>query len=49
MIFIIFNKQINQRKIENLRIWLKEDDYLKNVYPYDKVLLNKVLEDGILT
>lgn len=48
---IICNQQINQKEIENLRIWLKENDYLKDVYPYDKVLLevNKVLEDGILT
>lgn len=48
---IVCNQKINQNEIENLKIWLKQNDYLKDVYPYDKVLLevNKVLEDGILT
>ena len=48
---IICNKKVNQKEIDNLNIWLKQNDYLKDVYPYDKVLLevNKVLEDGILT
>ncbi len=48
---IICNQKVNQKEIENLKIWLKENKYLKDVYPYDKVLLevNKVLEDGILT
>lgn len=48
---IICNEKINQREIDNLRNWLKEHDYLKDVYPYDKVLLevNKVLEDGVLS
>ncbi len=47
---IICNKKVNQKEINNLNIWLKQNDYLKDVYPYDKVLLevNKVLEDGIL-
>lgn len=48
---IVCNQKVNQKEIENLNIWLRQNDYLKDVYPYDKVLLevNKVLEDGILT
>lgn len=48
---IVCNRKVNQKEIENLKIWLKQNDYLKDVYPYDKVLLevNKVLEDGVLT
>ena len=48
---ILKNNVKTRKEIENLKIWLKENDYLKDVYPYDKVLLevNKVLEDGILT
>ena len=48
---IVCNKQINQKEIDNLKVWLEQNDYLKDVYPYDKVLLevNKVLEDKILT
>ena len=48
---IVCNQKVNQKEIDNLNIWLKQNDYLKDVYPYDKVLLevSKVLEDGILT
>lgn len=48
---IVCNQKVNQKEINSLNIWLKQNDYLKDVYPYDKVLLevNKVLEDGILT
>ena len=48
---IVCNQKVDQKEIENLNIWLRQNDYLKDVYPYDKVLLevNKVLEDGILT
>lgn len=48
---IVCNQKVNQKEIENLNIWLKQNDYLKDVYPYDKVLLevNKVLEDEVLT
>lgn len=48
---IVCNQKVNQKEIENLNIWLRQNDYLKDVYPYDKVLLevNKVLEEGILT
>lgn len=48
---IVCNQEVNQKEIENLSIWLKQNDYLKDVYPYDKVLLEvgKVLEDGVLT
>ena len=48
---IVCNQKINQIEIENLKNWLERHDYLKDVYPYDKVFLevNKVLKDGILT
>lgn len=48
---IVCNQKVNQKEIDSLNIWLKQNDYLKDVYPYDKVLLEigKVLEDGILT
>lgn len=48
---IVCNERINQKEIDNLKIWLEQHDYLKDVYPYDKVLLevNKVLEDEVLT
>ena len=48
---IVCNQKVNQKEIDNLNIWLKQNDYLKDVYPYDKVLLevNKVLEDKVLT
>lgn len=48
---IVCDQKVNQKEIENLNAWLKQNDYLKDVYPYDKVLLevSKVLEDRILT
>lgn len=48
---ITCNQKVNQKEIDSLNIWLKQNDYLKDVYPYDKVLLevSKVLEDGVLT
>lgn len=48
---IVCNEKVNQKEIEGLSLWLKQNDYLKDVYPYDKVLLevSKVLDDGILT
>ncbi len=48
---IVCNQKVNQKEIDNLNIWLKQNDYLKDVYPYDKVLLevSMVLEDGVLT
>lgn len=48
---IVCDQKVNQKEIENLNAWLKQNDYLKYVYPYDKVLLevSKVLEDRILT
>lgn len=48
---IICNQKINEKEIKNLKIWLEQHDYLKDVYPYDKILLevSKVLEDEILT
>lgn len=48
---IVCNQKVNQKEIDNLNVWLKQNDYLKDVYPYDKVLLevSKVLEDEVLT
>lgn len=48
---IICDQKVSQKEIDSLNIWLKQNDYLKDVYPYDKVLLevSKVLEDGVLT
>lgn len=45
------DKKIVIEEISNLRKWLMSNEYLKGVYPYDKVLLivNEVLADGILT
>lgn len=47
---IVCDNIINIEEIELLSDWLKNNDYLTDVYPYDKVLLivNKVLEDGVL-
>ena len=48
---ITYNQEVNQKELESLKMWLKQNDYLKDIYPYDKVFLevNKVLEDGKLT
>lgn len=48
---IVCNQRVNQKEIDSLNIWLKQNDYLKDVYPYDKVLseVSKVLEDEVLT
>lgn len=48
---IVCNQEVNQKEVESLSTWLKQNDYLKDVYPYDKVLLevNRVLEDDVLT
>ncbi len=48
---IVCNQKVNQKEIDSLNIWLKQNDYLKDVYPYDKILLevSNVLEDGVLT
>lgn len=48
---IVCDYKIDQKEINNLKKWLEQHDYLKDVYPYDKVLLevNKVLQDEILT
>ena len=47
---ITYNQEVNQKELESLKMWLKQNDYLKDIYPYDKVFLevNKVLEDGKL-
>ena len=48
---ITYNQEVNQKELESLKMWLKHNDYLKDIYPYDKIFLevNKVLEDGKLT
>ena len=48
---IIADKNITEKEIYNLNRWLEDNDYLADVYPYDKVVLeiNKVLEDNIIT
>lgn len=48
---IISDKVINDKEIYNLNRWLKDNDYLADVYPYDKIVLeiNKILQDGIIT
>ena len=48
---ITYNQEVNQKEIDSLNLWLKQNDYLKDVYPYDKVLIevNNVLEDRVLT
>lgn len=48
---ITCDQKIVVEEVKSLKKWLKENDYLSDVYPYDKVLLivNEVLEDGTLT
>lgn len=48
---IVCNNEINDSEILNLQRWLSDNDYLKGVYPYDKVLnaIEKILSDGIIT
>ncbi len=48
---IIADDVIEEKEIYNLNMWLKNNDYLSDVYPYDKIVLeiNKILEDGIIT
>ena len=42
---------INEGEIINLQKWLKEHDYLKGVYPFDKIycMIENVLADGKLS
>lgn len=42
---------INEDEIINLQKWLSEHDYLKGVYPFDKIycMVEDVLEDGTLS
>lgn len=48
---ITYNQEVNKKEIDSLNLWLEQNDYLKDVYPYDKVLIevNNVLEDRVLT
>lgn len=48
---IVCNNEINDSEILNLQRWLSDNDYLKGVYPYDKVVnaIEKILSDGIIT
>ena len=42
---------INEDEIINLQRWLNEHDYLKGVYPFDKIycMVENVLTDGVLS
>lgn len=48
---IISDKQINAQEIIGLKSWLDHNDYLSDVYPYDKVseIVSSVLADGKIT
>ena len=48
---IVCNNEIRDIEIINLQTWLDRNDFLKGVYPYDKVLnaVEKILSDGIIT
>ena len=45
---IVADKIIEENEIYNLKRWLNDNDYLSDIYPYDKVVyaVNNVLEDG---
>lgn len=45
------NEQIADIEVVNLKSWLEYNDYLKGVYPYDKIVnaIEKILSDGIVT
>ena len=48
---ILADKIIDDREIYNLNRWLQDNDYLADIYPYDKIVLEitKILEDGTIT
>lgn len=48
---IVCNHEIRDSEIQSLQVWLNDNDYLKGVYPYDKILnaIEKVLSDGVIT
>jgi DNA polymerase-3 subunit epsilon len=48
---IVCDQAIQDAEISNLKLWLDENDYLKGVYPYDKILnaVTVVLSDGVIT
>lgn len=48
---IVCNNEILDTEILNLQCWLNDNDYLRGVYPYDKVVnaVEKILSDGIIT
>ena len=48
---IISDNEINKRELLGLQSWLNNNDYLSDVYPYDKVLeiVSSVLADGKIT
>lgn len=45
---IISDKIIDDNEVYNLKRWLDDNDYLEDIYPYDKIVysIKKVLEDG---
>lgn len=48
---VIVDKEITEKEIINLNIWLYQNDYLEGHYPYNKIIqiLKKVTEDRIIT
>lgn len=48
---IVSNGEIKNIEIINLQAWLDCNDFLKGIYPYDKVLnaVEKILSDGVIT
>ena len=48
---ITANQVINQAEADDLQQWLRSNDYLAGVYPYDKILsvVTRILEDGKLS
>ena len=48
---ICADQKINEMEILSLNQWMKDNDYLSGVYPYDKVvtMVGNVLADGIIT
>lgn len=48
---IVCNHEIKDLEVINLQSWLRDSDYLKGIYPYDKIVnaTEKILADGIIT
>lgn len=48
---ISVDNEINKKEIDNLNIWLYQNDYLIGHYPYDRIIevIKQVIEDKIIT